>query len=73
MDENRTMDMVVTYEEVITILEARIEKKRKEIKDLKKELKKVQIEKNKEDYQRLIKYMDEHNIASDFPFYISEK
>lgn len=45
MDENRTMDMVVTYEEAITILEARIEKKRKEIKDLKKELKKVQIEK----------------------------
>ena len=43
MDENRTMDMVVTYEEAITILEARIEKKRKEIKDLKKELKKVQI------------------------------
>lgn len=73
MDENRTMDMVVTYEEAITILEARIEKKRKEIKDLKKELKKVQIEKNKEDYQRLIKYMDEHNIASDFPCYISEK
>lgn len=65
--------MTVTYEEAITILEARIEKKRKEIRDLKKELKKVQIEKNKEDYQRLVKYMDEHDIQPDSPFYISEK
>jgi|GEM_PF-2901244 len=67
------MEMTVTYEEAITILEARIEKKRKEIRDLKKELKKVQIEKNKEDYQRLVKYMDEHDIQPDSPFYISEK
>lgn len=41
------MEMTVTYEEAITILQARIEKKRKEIRDLKKELKKVQIEKIK--------------------------
>lgn len=67
------MEMTVTYEEAITILQARIEKKRKEIRDLKKELKKVQIEKNKEDYQRLVKYMDEHDIQPDSPFYISEK
>lgn len=67
------MEMTVTYEEAITILEARIEKKRKEFRDLKKELKKVQIEKNKEDYQRLVKYMDEHDIQPDSPFYISEK
>lgn len=67
------MEMTVTYEEAITILEPRIEKKRKEIRDLKKELKKVQIEKNKEDYQRLVKYMDEHDIQPDSLFYISEK
>ena len=67
------MEMTVTYEEAITILEARIEKKRKEIRDLKKELKKIQIEKNKDNYQRLVKYMDEHNIAPDSPFYVSEK
>ena len=67
------MEMTVTYEEAITILEARIEKKRKEIRDLKKELKKIQTEKNKDNYQRLVKYMDEHNIAPDSPFCISEK
>lgn len=65
--------MTVTYEEAITIFEARIEKKRKEIRDLKKELKKIQIEKNKDNYQRLVKCMDEHNIAPDSPFYVSEK
>lgn len=67
------MEMAVTYEDVVAILEARIRKKRKEIRELKAELKAVQIEKNKDTYQRLMEYVTEHNIPPDSVFRIREK
>ena len=67
------MDIELTYEDVVAILEARIKKKRKEIRDLKAELEAVKIEKRKADYQRIMDYRIEHNIPDDAVIDIHEK
>lgn len=67
------MDIELTYEDVVSILEARIKKKRKEIRDLKAELEAVKIEKRKADYQRIMDYRIEHNIPDDAVIDIHEK
>lgn len=67
------MKIILTYEDIVAVFEARIRKKRKEIRELKAELEAVKIEKRKADYQRIMDYRIEHNIPDDAVIDIHEK
>lgn len=52
------------YDEKIALIEAKIEKKREEIKALKDQLGELQSKKAKNDYQELLDYMRNNNISA---------
>ena len=52
------------YEEKIATIEAKIEKKKEEIKSLKDELAALQRKKKKNDYQELLDYMKNNNLSA---------
>ena len=52
------------YEEKISIIESKIEKKQKEIKNLKEQLAEIQSKKARNDYQELLDYMKTNNISA---------
>ncbi|TYZ20225.1 V-type ATPase 116kDa subunit family protein [Selenomonas ruminis] len=52
------------YDEKISTIEAKIEKKRNEIKSLKEQLDALKSKKGKEDYQELVEYMKANNLSA---------
>ncbi len=52
------------YDEKIALIEAKIEKKKEEIKALKDQLSELQSKKAKNDYQELLDYMRSNNISA---------
>ena len=52
------------YEEKISTIEAKIEKKKEEIKSLKDELAALQSKKAQNDYQELLDYMKNNNLSA---------
>ena len=52
------------YEEKIATIEAKIEKKKEEIKSLKDELVTLQSKKAQNDYQELLDYMKNNNLSA---------
>lgn len=52
------------YDEKISTIEAKIEKKRSEIKALKEQLDELKSKKGKEDYQELMEYMKANNLSA---------
>ncbi|BAL85094.1 hypothetical protein SELR_pSRC300210 (plasmid) [Selenomonas ruminantium subsp. lactilytica TAM6421] len=55
----------VNYEEKISALEAKIEKKQNEIKALKGKLGELKSAKAKEDYKELMEYMVTNNLSAE--------
>ncbi|SFI32454.1 hypothetical protein SAMN04487861_12838 [Selenomonas ruminantium] len=52
------------YEEKISTIEAKIEKKKEEIKSLKEQLAALQSKKAQNDYQELLDYMKNNNLSA---------
>lgn len=52
------------YEEKISTIEAKIEKKKEELKGLKEQLAALQSKKSQNDYQELLDYMKNNNISA---------
>ena len=52
------------YEEKISTIEAKIEKKKEEIKALKEQLVALQSKKAQNDYQELLDYMKNNNLSA---------
>ena len=52
------------YEEKIATIEAKIEKKKEEIKSLKEDLAALQSKKAQNDYQELLDYMKNNNLSA---------
>ncbi len=52
------------YEEKISTIEAKIEKKKEEIKSLKEQLAALQSKKAQNDYQELLDYMKNNNMSA---------
>ncbi|SHK90664.1 hypothetical protein SAMN05216582_12354 [Selenomonas ruminantium] len=52
------------YDEKISALELKIEKKRSEIKALKEQLDELKSKKGKEDYQELMEYMKVNDLSA---------
>lgn len=52
------------YEEKISAIEAKIEKKKEEIKSLKEQLAALQSKKAQNDYQELLDYMKNNNLSA---------
>ena len=52
------------YEEKISTIEAKIEKKKEEIKSLKEPLAALQSKKAQNDYQELLDYMNNNNLSA---------
>ena len=52
------------YEEKISTIEAKIEKKKAEIKALKDQLAELQSKKSQNDYQELLDYMKNNNLSA---------
>ena len=52
------------YEENISTIEAKIEKKKEEIKALKEQLAALQSKKAQNDYQELLDYMKNNNLSA---------
>ena len=52
------------YEEKISTIEAKIEKKKAEIKSLKDKLSALQSKKAQDDYQELLAYMKNNNMSA---------
>ena len=52
------------YEEKISAIEAKIEKKKEEIKSLKEQLAALQSKKAQNDYQELLDYMKNNNMSA---------
>lgn len=52
------------YEEKISAIETKIEKKKEEIKSLKEQLAALQSKKAQNDYQELLDYMKNNNLSA---------
>jgi SMC interacting uncharacterized protein involved in chromosome segregation len=61
---DRKMARKANYDEKISALEAKIEKKHAELKALKADLDQLKAKKSKEDYRELTEYMQANNLSA---------